>query len=111
MVKRIFVEKKEGYNVSAKKTTADIKNVVGINVDEVREFIRYDIEDLDEEVYAKAKTTIFSEQPVDNLYEELPDLKGYKLLVVEYLPGQYDQRADSAMQCVQLLSMAKRPLI
>ena len=111
MVKRIFVEKKEGYNVSAKKTTADIKNVVGINVDEVREFIRYDIEDLDEEVYAKAKTTIFSEQPVDNLYEELPDLKEYKLLVVEYLPGQYDQRADSAMQCVQLLSMAKRPLI
>ena len=111
MVKRIFVEKKEGYNVSAKKTTADIKNVVGINVDEVREFIRYDIEDLDAEVYAKAKTTIFSEQPVDNLYEELPDLKGYKLLVVEYLPGQYDQRADSAMQCVQLLSMAKRPLI
>ena len=111
MVKRIFVEKKEGYNVSAKKTTADIKNVVGINVDEVREFIRYDIEDLDEEVYAKAKTTIFSEQPVDNLYEELPDLNGYKLLVVEYLPGQYDQRADSAMQCVQLLSMAKRPLI
>lgn len=111
MVKRIFVEKKEGYNVSAKKTTADIKNVLGINVDEVREFIRYDIEDLDDEVYAKAKTTIFSEQPVDNLYEELPDLNGYRLLVVEYLPGQYDQRADSAMQCVQLLSMAKRPLI
>ena len=111
MVKRIFVEKKEGYNVSAKKTMADIKNVLGIAVDEVREFIRYDIEDLDENVYAKAKTTIFSEQPVDNLYEQLPDLGDYKLLVVEYLPGQYDQRADSAMQCVQLLSMAKRPLI
>ncbi len=111
MVKRIFVEKKEGYNVSAKKTSADIKNVLGIAVEDVREFIRYDIENLDESIYASAKTTIFSEAPVDDLYEEMPKLDGYKLLVVEYLPGQYDQRADSAMQCVQLLSMSQRPLI
>ncbi len=111
MVKRIFVEKKQGYNVSAKKTSSDIKNVLGIDVEDVREFIRYDIEDLDEKVYESAKTTIFSEAPVDDLFETLPNLDGYKLLAVEYLPGQYDQRADSAMQCVQLLSMSKRPLI
>ncbi len=111
MVKRIFVEKKEGYNVSAKKTLADIKNVLGINVDDVREFIRYDVEDLDDKVMEQAKTTIFSEAPVDTLYESLPSLDGYEVFVVEYLPGQYDQRADSAMQCVQLLSMQGRPTI
>lgn len=111
MVKRIFVEKKDGYNVSAKKTSADIQNVLGIAVEDVREFIRYDIENLDNAVYESAKTTIFSEAPVDSLYEEMPELDGYKLLAVEFLPGQYDQRADSAMQCVQLLSMSQRPLI
>ena len=111
MVKRIFVEKKDGYNVSAKKLASDIKNVLSISVEDVREFIRYDVENIEEEVFASAKTTIFSEQPVDILYEELPKLDGYKTLAVEYLPGQYDQRADSAMQCVQLLSMAERPLI
>lgn len=111
MVKRIFVEKKEGYNVSAKKLASDIKNVLSISVEDVREFIRYDVENIESSVFESAKTTIFSEQPVDNLYEELPNLDGYKLLAVEYLPGQYDQRADSAMQCVQLLSMSDRPLI
>ena len=111
MVKRIFVEKKDGYNVSAKKTSADIQNVLGIAVEDVREFIRYDIENLDNAIYESAKTTIFSEAPVDNLYEEMPNLDGYMLLAVEFLPGQYDQRADSAMQCVQLLSMSQRPLI
>ncbi|MDE5548867.1 MAG: phosphoribosylformylglycinamidine synthase, partial [Clostridia bacterium] len=111
MVKRIFVEKKEGYNVSAKKLASDIKNVLSISVEDVREFIRYDVENIEDGVFASAKTTIFSEQPVDNLYEELPSLDGYRLLAVEYLPGQYDQRADSAMQCVQLLSMSERPLI
>lgn len=112
MVKRIFVEKKKGYNVGAKKLQSDFNTVLSIKTDDVREFLRYDIEDLDEQVYAKAKTTIFSEPPVDNLYENgLPALEGYSQFVVEYLPGQYDQRADSVMQCVQLLSMGKRPLI
>ena len=111
MVKRIFVEKKEGYDVSAKKLAQDIKHTLSISAQGVREFIRYDIENIEESVFESAKTTIFSEQPVDNLYDALPDLSGYRLLVVEYLPGQYDQRADSAMQCVQLLSMSERPLI
>ena len=111
MVKRIFVEKKEGYNVAAKKVKDDINTVLNIKAEDVRLFIRYDIENLDEEIYEKAKSTIFSEAPVDELYEKKVTKGDYQEFVVEYLPGQYDQRADSAMQCVQLLSMKQRPLI
>ena len=112
MVKRIFVEKKKGCDVAAAKTKSDISVVLGIALTDVRQFIRYDIEGLDQDIYDKALNTIFSEPPVDDVFEdELPDMPGYKLLVTEYLPGQYDQRADSAMQCVQLLSMRTRPLI
>ena len=112
MVKRIYVEKKKGCDVAAVKTKNDISGVLGIAVADVRQFIRYDIEGLDEDVFEKALNTIFSEPPVDNVYEDaLPQTDGYKVLVTEYLPGQYDQRADSAMQCVQLLSMRTRPLI
>ena len=112
MVKRIYVEKKKGCDVAAAKTKADILGVLGIEVKDVRQFIRYDIEGLEEDIFEKALNTIFSEPPVDNVYiDELPGMEGYKLLVTEYLPGQYDQRADSAMQCVQLLSMRTRPLI
>ena len=112
MVKRIFVEKKRGYDVGAKKVGSDVTNVLGIGADDVRVFIRYDVEGLEKDVFDEAKTTIFSEPPVDDVYEdELPSLDGYSAFVTEYLPGQYDQRADSAMQCVQLLSMGQRPLI
>lgn len=111
MVKRIFVEKKQGYNVAAKKTLSDINNVLGIKAEDVRQFIRYDIEDIDEDIFEKAKITIFSESPVDDVFDKYPVGRNYESLVVEYLPGQYDQRADSAMQCVQLLSMTNRPLI
>lgn len=112
MVKRIFVEKKQGYDVSAQKVKSDINNVLGISAQNVRVFIRYDVEDLENSVFDAASTTIFSEQPVDTIYfDNLPDLDGSKVFVTEYLPGQYDQRADSAMQCVQLLSMGQRPLI
>ena len=112
MVKRIFVEKKSGYDVSAQKVRSDVNNVLGIAADGVRVFIRYDVEGLEKDIFDQAKTTIFSEPPVDDIYEDaLPALDGYKVFVTEYLPGQYDQRADSAMQCVQLLSMGKRPLI
>ena len=112
MVKRIYVEKKKGCDVAAAKTKADISSVLGINLKDVRQFIRYDIEGLEDDIFDKALNTIFSEPPVDTVYiDELPDMEGYSLLVTEYLPGQYDQRADSAMQCVQLLSMRTRPLI
>ena len=112
MVKRIFVEKKRGMDVGAQKTKADLAGVLGLDCEDVRQFIRYDIEGLDGKVYEEAKTTIFSEPPVDVVYEdELPPLDGYSVFAAEYLPGQYDQRADSAMQCVQLLSAEDRPLI
>ena len=112
MVKRIFVEKKRGYDVSAQKVKSDVTNVLGIAADDVRVFIRYDVEGLEKEIFDEAKKTIFSEPPVDDIYEDaFPALDGYAAFVTEYLPGQYDQRADSAMQCVQLLSMGQRPLI
>ncbi|MEG2413785.1 MAG: phosphoribosylformylglycinamidine synthase [Clostridia bacterium] len=112
MVQRLYVEKKDGYNVASTKLLSDVKVLLGLSVQDIKEFIRYDIEGLDQNILNSAKTTVFSEAPVDNLYENnLPTLDGYKVFVVEYLPGQYDQRADSAMQCVQLLSMQTRPLI
>lgn len=111
MVKRIFVKKKDGYNVSEKKLISDIKNTLSINVEDLKEYIRYDIEGLDDQTFANAQSTIFSEPPVDEIYSQLPIENNYNYFVVEYLPGQYDQRADSAMQCVQLLSMQQRPNI
>ena len=88
MVKRIYVEKKKGCDVAAAKTKADILGVLGIEVKDVRQFIRYDIEGLEEDIFEKALNTIFSEPPVDNVYiDELPGMEGYKLLVTEYLPG------------------------
>ena len=88
MVKRIYVEKKKGCDVAAVKTKNDISGVLGIAVADVRQFIRYDIEGLDEDVFEKALNTIFSEPPVDNIYEDaLPQIDGYKVLVTEYLLG------------------------
>lgn len=112
MIRRVFVTKKDGVNVSASKMKADIKNVLNIKVEDVIDYIRYDIEGISDENYSLAMTTIFSELPVDIIYQEnLPEMKGYKVFVVEFLPGQYDQRADSASQCVQLLTVNEKPLI
>ncbi len=112
MIKRLFVNKKEGYNVAEKKLFNDITNVLGAKITNVKIFIRYDIQGLSDDALLSAKNTIFGENPVDTVYENtLPQLDNYKTLVVEYLPGQYDQRADSAMQCVQLLTMGARPII
>lgn len=112
MIDRLIVEKKSGYNVSAMKLKNDLVETLNLKVEDVRIFIRYDIENIDKNILSKAENTIFSETPVDYLYKnELPDMEGYATFVVEYLPGQYDQRADSAMQCVQLLSMGTRPII
>ena len=77
MVKRIFVEKKSGYDVSAQKVRSDVNNVLGIAADGVRVFIRYDVEGLEKDIFDQAKTTIFSEPPVDDIYEDaLPALDG-----------------------------------
>ncbi len=112
MIRRLYVEKKKGCDVSAEKIRANIGNILNIFPSKVREFIRYDIEGLLDKDYLLANDTIFSELAIDMVYEEeLPELQGYGLFVIEFLPGQYDQRADSAEQCVQLTTMGERPVI
>ncbi len=105
-IKRIFVEKKDGYNIEAKGLLKDFTQNLGIkNLEDVRILNRYDIQLKDENVYEYAKNTIFSEPPVDIVFEENISLKDDEFMfAVEYLPGQYDQRADSAIQCISLIT-------
>ncbi len=111
-VRRIYVEKKEPFAVKAKELHEELKNYLGINVRKVRVFIRYDVENISDEVFAKACKTVFSEPPVDDLYEETIEVPADgKVFSVEYLPGQFDQRADSAVQCVQFLNENEEPII
>lgn len=110
MIYRIFVEKKN--NLQAKKVKEDINNLLNISVSDVRTFIRYDVEGMTEKEFSSAVPCVFSEPPVDNVYFENIKIDGdYKVFAVAYLTGQYDQRADSAAQCVQLLTQKERPLI
>lgn len=112
-VKRIYVEKKEEYSVKAKELMEEIIHYLGIqSVAGVRVLIRYDIEGIQEDTYQKALGTVFSEPPVDILYEEEFDKKEEeRSFSVEFLPGQFDQRADSAKQCVQLLNESEDVII
>ncbi len=111
-VKRIFVEKKPAFAIQAKELQSEIRSYLGIKtVSGVRVLIRYDIEHISEETYQKALMTVFSEPPVDEVYEECFDAAGGQVFSVEYLPGQYDQRADSAEQCVKLLNENEEPVI
>ena len=111
-VRRIYVEKKKPYAVAAGKLFGEIKNYLGIDsVTGVRVLIRYDIENISDETYEAAKRTVFSEAPVDDIYEESFDAGEGKSFSVEYLPGQFDQRADSAEQCVKLLNENEDPKV
>ena len=112
-VRRIFVEKKPAYAVKAGELREELEHYLGIsNVKNVRVLIRYDIENVSEETYRKALVTIFSEPPVDLVYEEeFTRNPGDLVFSVEYLPGQFDQRADSAEQCVKLLKEDEEPVI
>ena len=112
-VKRIYVEKKEPFAVKAKELKDEIGSYLGIDgVKEVRVFIRYDVENLSDEVFKKACKTVFSEPPVDILYEETIQIpENGKVFSVEFLPGQFDQRADSAVQCVKFLKEDEEPVI
>ena len=111
-VRRVYVEKKPDFAVKAKELKHEIKHYLGIeSVTAVRVLIRYDIENISEETYEKALKTVFSEPPVDNIYEETFELNGAKAFSVEFLPGQFDQRADSAEQCVKLLNETEEPII
>ncbi len=112
-VKRIYVEKKEPFAVKARELKEELLSYLGIEgVEDVRVFIRYDVENLSDEVFEKACRTIFSEPPVDILYQEsiaIPE--DGRVFSVEFLPGQFDQRADSAVQCVKFLKEDEEPLI
>ena len=108
---RLYAEKKKGFDVTAKKIKNDIETVLNISVEELRVILRYDIQGLDKEDLENAKHIIFSEPPCDNVYEEDINLEGYSVFAVWYLSGQYDQRADSAEQCVQLLTHKEKPKI
>ena len=111
-VRRVYVEKKEAYAVKAKELQEEIKSYLGItSVTGVRVLIRYDVENISEATYQRALVSVFSEPPVDDIYEETFDLKGAKAFSVEFLPGQFDQRADSAVQCVKLLNENEEPVI
>ena len=111
-VRRIYVEKKPEFAVKAKELWEEIRNYLGIRgVTGVRELIRYDMEHISEETYRRALGTVFSEPPVDVIYEETFDQNGGCAFSVEFLPGQFDQRADSAEQCVKLLNEEEAPLI
>ncbi|MDD3660691.1 MAG: phosphoribosylformylglycinamidine synthase [Lachnospiraceae bacterium] len=112
-VKRIYVEKKEAFAVKAKELHEEIGGFLGINsVRKVRIFIRYDVENISDHVFESACSTIFSEPPVDILYRETIEIPGEaKVFSVEFLPGQFDQRADSAVQCVKFLKEDEEPVI
>ena len=112
-VRRIYVEKKKAYAVRAAELFENIKTYLGISdIAGVRVLVRYDIENLDDKTFAEARGTIFSEPPLDELYEEtFPKEAGDTVFSAEYLPGQFDQRADSAVQCVQLIDKDVAPVI
>ena len=112
-VRRIYVEKKKAYAVRAVELFENIKTYLGISdIAGVRVLVRYDIENLDDKTFSEARGTIFSEPPLDELYEEtFPKEAGDTVFSVEYLPGQFDQRADSAVQCVQLIDKDAAPVI
>ena len=112
-VKRIYVEKKAPYAVKARELKEDIGDYLGLtSVTNVRELIRYDVEGLDDATFEKACKMIFSEPPVDDIYYEVfPMSDKEKYFGMEYLPGQFDQRADSAVQCVRFLNEESNPII
>ncbi len=112
-VERVYVEKRTPYAVKAKELKEEIRGYLGIKtVENVRVLVRYDIEGLTEDTYKKALNTVFSEPPVDMLYEETFEYAAEdKIFSVEYLPGQFDQRADSAVQCVKFLNENEEPVI
>ena len=111
MVYRIYVEKKPGFDVEAEGLRNELVSLLGIKeLSGLRLLNRYDVEGIDEALFTQCVSTVFSEPPVDRTYSELPAAEGVSF-AVEYLPGQFDQRADSAAECIQLISQGERPLV
>ena len=111
MVYRIYVEKKPGFDGEARQLYNELTTLLGIrSLTGLRLLNRYDVEGISEELFRQCAGTVFSEPPVDDVYGELPAHTG-AAFAVEYLPGQFDQRADSAAECIQLISQGERPLV
>ncbi|HPP67482.1 MAG TPA: phosphoribosylformylglycinamidine synthase, partial [Clostridiales bacterium] len=112
MVYRVYVEKKKGLAHEAAALLNDIRTNLGVtSLKNIRIFNRYDVENISKELFDDAISAVFSEPMVDDVYYELPNLEDAYIFAVEFLPGQYDQRADSAAQCIQLISQKDRPLV
>ena len=114
MVYRVYVEKKPGVSPESAGLLADLRDFLGVKaLEDVRILNRYDVDHIDREVFEQAKSVVFSEPQVDRIYDEtFPAPEGaWTVLAVEALPGQFDQRADSAAQCIQLMAGAERPLV
>ena len=112
-VYRVYVEKKAPFAVEAQGVLSDIRSSLGIHSAScVRILNRYDVEDISKEDFELAKGTIFSEPQVDDVYDELPSFAAEdRVFAVQFLPGQFDQRADSAVQCIQLATQHERPTV
>ena len=111
MVYRIFVEKKPGLDHEARALLADIRTFLGVTaLTGLRILNRYDVENVDAALFATARRTVFSEPQLDNTYDALPAHDG-AVFAVEPLPGQFDQRSDSAAQCIQLISCGEKPAV
>ncbi|HEY8443746.1 MAG TPA: phosphoribosylformylglycinamidine synthase [Clostridia bacterium] len=109
---RVFIEKKQGFDNAAKELKNELNYQLNLNIQDVKIFLRYDLAGLDEAELKQAVETVLSDAPVDNVYyEDLPDLRDYKAFASEFLPGQYDQRADNAAQCIQFLTQKQRPKV
>ena len=111
MVYRLFVEKKQGFQNEANSLKKDLITFLGIKtLQEVRVINRYDVENIDSKLFESAKTTVFAEPQVDNYFSEI-NSDGARVFAVEFLPGQFDQRADSCSQCLQIIAQIERPLV
>ncbi|MBR4950731.1 MAG: phosphoribosylformylglycinamidine synthase, partial [Clostridia bacterium] len=112
MVYRVFVEKKKELALEAKALLSDARTLLGIeSLTDVRLFNRYDAENITEELFNYSKQTVFSEPQLDIVTDNVDFLTDAVVFAVEYLPGQFDQRADSAAQCIQIISQGDRPLV
>ena len=112
MVYRVYVEKKEGFDGKTASLCKELSDVLGVKgLEKIRILNRYDVEGISEDLFKQAVTSVFSEPPVDKVTYELDYDDSDKVFAVEYLPGQFDQRADSASECIQLISKGERPAV
>ena len=111
MVYRIYVEKKQAFRNESRDLLHEVNELLGIkSVKDIRVINRYDVENIEKDLFDYSVKTVFSEPQLDNTYNTI-DTEGYTAFAVEFLPGQFDQRADSAAQCIQIISQKERPIV